>query len=64
MTTEKAHARNTPPVFLVTSATMLLAERVDLRVGHGLVARLHGDRDGDRLLARLDAGAFVDVEHA
>ena len=40
-----------------------LAERVDFGVGHGLVARLHGDGDGDRLLVRADAGALVDIEH-
>src|SRR6266404_5934198 len=40
------------------------AERVDLLVGHGLVARLDCHRDGDRLLAGLDALALVDVEYA
>ena len=38
-------------------------QRVDLRLGHGLVARLDRHRDGDRLLAGLDALALVDVEH-
>ena len=32
-------------------------------VGHGLLARLERHRDGDRLLAGVDARAFVDVEH-
>ena len=47
-----------------TSATILARERVDLLLGHGLVARLDGDRDRDRFLAGLDALAFIDVEHA
>src|SRR5262249_60586301 len=38
-------------------------DRLDLLVGHGLLARLQRDRDGDRLPARRDALALVDVEH-
>src|SRR5215468_3609218 len=38
-------------------------ERLDLRVGHGPFARLDRHCDRDRLLAGLDAGALVDVEH-
>ncbi len=57
------YPRNTPPVVLVTSATIFCAERVDLGVGHGFFARLHGDGDGNRLLAGVDALALVDVEH-
>src|SRR6185295_4557411 len=41
----------------------LVGERVDLRLGHGLVARLDRHRDGDRFLAGLDALALVHVEH-
>src|SRR6478735_4297240 len=42
----------------------LRAERVDLLVGHGLLARLDRYRDGDRFLAGFDAWAFIDVEDA
>src|ERR1700681_1455054 len=49
--------------FLGNLGDDLLTERVDLGVGHGLFARLHGDPDGDRLLAGVDALALVNVEH-
>src|SRR4029079_14146829 len=38
-------------------------ERIDLLLGHGLVARLDRHRNRDRLLPGLDALALVDVEH-
>jgi len=60
---KKIHPRKTPPVFLVTSATILAPTCVDFLVGHGLFARLHGDGNGDRLPAVVDALAFVDIEH-
>src|SRR5262245_49610522 len=41
----------------------LAGDRLDLLVGHRLVARLQGNGDGDRLLAGLDPLALVDVEH-
>ena len=41
----------------------LACQRLDLFVGHGLFARLDRDGDRDRFLARLDALAFIDVEH-
>src|SRR5476651_1452841 len=50
--------------FLADLGNNALAERVDFRIGHGLVARLYSHRDGNRLLVRADAGAFVDVEYA
>ena len=37
--------------------------RIDLRLRQRLVARLQGDGDGDGFLRRIDAGAFIDVEH-
>src|SRR5690242_6287020 len=40
----------------------LLGERLDLLVRHGFLARLDRHCDRDRLLARFDAGAFVDIE--
>src|SRR5437016_625780 len=41
----------------------LRGDRLDLLVGQRLVARLQCDGDGDGLLGRIDALAFVDVEH-
>src|SRR5262249_35745203 len=40
----------------------LCRQRLDLLVGHRLLARLQRHCDRDRLLAGLDASAFVDVE--
>ena len=48
---------------LLTSATILPASASISCVGHGLLARLNRDGDRERLLARLDALAFIDVEH-
>ena len=41
----------------------LRGHRVDLLIGQGLLARLDRHRDRDRLLALVDALAFIDVEH-
>ena len=49
MQARQVHPRKTPPVFLVTSATIFGADRVDFLVGHGLFARLDRHGDGDRI---------------
>ena len=63
MSSDRAHPRRTPPVFFVDLGDDLGRHRVDLLIGHGLLARLHGHGDRDRLLAVVDALALIDVEH-
>src|SRR5262249_58703840 len=41
----------------------LRGDRLDFLICQGVVARLQRDRNGDRLLPRLDALALVQVEH-
>src|SRR3954470_11858718 len=52
-----------PAGLLADLGNDLRPDRVDLLIGHGLVARLNRHRDRDRLPGLVDALALVDVEH-
>src|SRR5690242_10430606 len=47
---------------LVDRGDDLGGDRLDLGIRQGLLARLQGDREGDRLLALAEAAAFEHVE--